>query len=72
MANVSLVDGHIDGMTTLEFILKCLTKAKINLEKQRARQSVSALEILNLEEKVRHYEEILRVWEEREVTDNDR
>ena len=50
-------------MTSIEFIQKCLNKAKVTLEIQQQRKaSPEALE--NLEEKVALYEEILRELKE--------
>ena len=50
-------------MTTIEFVTKCLHKAKVTLEIQQQRKaSPEALE--NLEEKVALYEEILRELKE--------
>ena len=53
-------------MTTIEFVTKCLHKAKVTLEIQEQRKaSPEALE--NLEEKVVLYEEILRKLKEEEI-----
>ena len=54
-------------MTTIEFIQKCLNKAKVTLEIQQQRKaSPEALE--NLEEKVAMYEEVLRELKEAKLT----
>lgn len=54
-------------MTSIEFIRKCLNKAKVTLEIQQQRKaSPEALE--NLEEKVALYEEILRELKEAKLT----
>lgn len=53
-------------MTAIEFVQKCLKKAKVTLEIQQQRKaSPEALE--NLEEKVVLYEEILRKLKEEEL-----
>ena len=50
-------------MTTIEFVTKCLHKAKVTLEVQQQRKvTPEALE--NLEEKAALYEEILRELKE--------
>lgn len=54
-------------MTTVEFVTKCLNKAKVSLETQKRRNGVSEKEISNLEEKVKHYQEILRMHTELET-----
>lgn len=51
-------------MSTLDFIIKNLNKAKHNLEKQQQRQGVTPSEIANLEEKVKHWDKLYRVWTE--------
>ena len=54
-------------MTSIEFIQKCLNKAKVTLEIQSQRKvTTEALE--NLEEKVALYEEILRELKEAKLT----
>ena len=54
-------------MTSIEFIRKCLNKAKVTLEIQQQRKaSPEALE--NLEEKVALYDEILRELKEAKLT----
>ena len=54
-------------MTSIEFVRKCLNKAKVTLEIQQQRKaSPEALE--NLEEKVALYEEILRELKEAKLT----
>ena len=54
-------------MTSIEFIRKCLNKAKVTLEIQQQRKvTPEALE--NLEEKVALYEEILRELKEAKLT----
>lgn len=55
-------------MTTVEFVAKCLNKAKVSLETQKRRKGVSEKEICDLEEKVKHYQEILRMHTELEIT----
>ena len=53
-------------MTSIEFVRKCLNKAKVTLEIQEQRKaSPEALE--NLEEKVVLYEEILRKLKEEKL-----
>lgn len=54
-------------MTTLEFVTKCLNKAKLTLEIQRQRKATPEM-LKNLEEKVEHYEDILRDIKEAELT----
>ena len=54
-------------MTTLEFAKKCLNKAKLTLEIQKQRKVTPEM-LKNLEEKVEHYEEILREIKEAELT----
>ena len=55
-------------MTTVEFVTKCLNKAKINLEIQKQRKGVSQKEVASLEEKVKHYQDVLRMYTELETT----
>ena len=55
--------------STLDFIKKNLNKAKYNFEMQSKRQGVTADEMFRLKIKVRHWEEILKVWESG-VTEN--
>lgn len=50
-------------MTTIEFVTKCLNKAKVTLEIQQQRK-VTSDALKNLEEKVEHYKEILAELEE--------
>ena len=54
-------------MTTIEFVTKCLNKAKLTLEIQKQRKATPEM-LKNLEEKVEHYEEILREIKEAELT----
>lgn len=54
-------------MTTIEFVTKCLHKAKVTLEVQKQRK-VTPEELENLEEKVALYEEILRDLKEAKLT----
>ena len=52
-------------MTTIEFVTKCLNKAKLTLEIQQQRK-VTQDALKNLEEKVVNYKEILAELEEAE------
>ena len=53
-------------MTSIEFVRKCLNKAKVTLEIQEQRK-VTPEELENLEEKVVLYEEILRKLKEEKL-----
>ena len=53
-------------MTTIEFIQKCLNKAKVTLEIQAQRKATPEV-LENLEEKVVLYDEILRDLKEVEL-----
>ena len=54
-------------MTTIDFVTKCLNKAKVTLEIQQQRK-VTQDALKNLEEKVEFYEEILREIKEAQLT----
>jgi hypothetical protein len=54
-------------MTTIEFVTKCLNKAKLTLEIQSQRNATPET-LKNLEEKVEHYEDILREIKEAQLT----
>jgi hypothetical protein len=54
-------------MTTIEFVTKCLNKAKLTLEIQSQRKATPEM-LKNLEEKVEHYEDILREIKEAQLT----
>lgn len=51
-------------MTTLEFMKKCLRKTQISLEHVKKRPTHNAREINALNEKIEHYEKIIRLLEE--------
>ena len=55
-------------MTTIEFVMKNLNKAKITLEIQKQRKGVSNCEIARLEEKVKHWQDVLTAFREFEIT----
>ena len=55
-------------MTTLEFIEKNLHKAKINLKKAQERPNVKQIDLDRLEEKAKHYQEVLSALKEIEIT----
>ena len=55
-------------MTTIEFVTKNLNKAKVTLEIQKQRKGVSAGEIARLEEKIRHWQDVLNAFRELEIT----
>lgn len=52
-------------MTTLEFAKKCLTKAQMNLERIKRRPVARKDELDVLNDKVKHYEAIVRSLEEK-------
>lgn len=54
-------------MTTIEFVTKCLNKAKLTLEIQKQRK-VTPDALKNLEEKVEHYEDVLKEIKEAQLT----
>lgn len=55
-------------MTTIEFIEKNLRKAKKDLERAKERPNVKQFDLDRLEEKVKHYQEILSALKEIEIT----
>ena len=53
-------------MTTLEFAKKCLAKSRLDLERIKRRPVARKDELAALNDKVKHYEEIVRYMEEKE------
>lgn len=49
--------------TALEFSKKCLAKARRNLDRAKVRPGVTKEELGALEEKITHFEEIVRLLE---------
>ena len=50
-------------MTTIEFVAKNLHKARIYLKRAQERPNVNQIELDMLEEKIKHYETLLKLLE---------